>query len=186
MEKAQQHHREQTALERFPSQGIHQSEHPGDYKDYHPDVFSHRHKLAVLLKATGLTNKEIAEALNYTEARVSVILNDPRAPAVMHEHAKEVADSLEDVRQRLKFYASEALTEVVEEMRYCDDPRVRQRAAFGILDRAGYSKIEKRFVATTQVDKEGTKEIADALRESAEADDAIEVEYSIPEEADDG
>lgn len=176
------------SLANFPVEGVRKEDFPATFKDYHPDTFTHRHRLVVLLKATGLTNKQIAQELGYTENRVSVIVNDPRAPAVMESHAQEVADSLEDVRLRLKLYAQEALTEVVDEMRYCEDARVRQRAAFGILDRAGYSKIEKKFVASAQVDAEAGSEIAEALRESSMSDEALEADYTIepaPEEGPD-
>lgn len=169
-----------TRLLDLPEQGIRKSDFPAEFKEWEPEVFSQRHKLAVLMQAAGLKNWEIAEELGFSESRVSVILNDPRARAVLEQYSREVVDSLTDVRLRLKYYANEALTEVVEEMRHSDDPRVRQRAAFGILDRAGYSKIEKRFVATAQVDPDAARLMADALHESRDGDQGAE--YVVPDE----
>lgn len=171
-------------LKDLPSQGISKESFPADFKDWEPEVFGQRHKLAVLMHASGMRNKEVAEALGYTQSRVSVILNDPRARAVLETHAQELADSLQDVRLRLKYYANEALDEIIDEVRHAEDARVRQRAAFGILDRAGYSKIEKKFVASAQVDADAARVMADALHESKE-EEGDSPTYSIPEEADD-
>lgn len=108
-------------------------------KAWSPGKWSPRHRLIVALHLGGDTNKEISEKLGLSEGRVSVILNDPRAIYEVERMAERVADRTVDTSLRLKLYANEALDEIVEELRTCANVKVRQSAAFGILDRAGYT-----------------------------------------------
>lgn len=155
--------------------------HAGALRAYHPNEISQRHKLVWMLHATGKRNKEIAELLNYTEARVSVIVNDPRREQFLPEFSSAVAEQIQDVRQKLRLHAPEAVDEVVDEMRHSTDANVRQRAAFGILDRAGYGKIDKRVVAHTEVTEEAARELTAGIRDLEELD-AIEADYTIEED----
>lgn len=93
----------------------------------------------VALHLGGDRNWEIAEKLRLSENYVSIILNDPRAIYEIERMSERVADRTVDTSLRLKLYANEALDEIIEELRTCTNVKVRQTAAFGILDRAGYT-----------------------------------------------
>ncbi|MGD9631347.1 MAG: hypothetical protein AB7V18_19080 [Pyrinomonadaceae bacterium] len=108
-------------------------------KDWSPDAWSPRHRLVIALHLGGDRNWEIAEKLNLSENYVSVILNDPRAVYEIERMSERVADRTVDTSLRLKLYANEALDEIVEELRTSKSEKIRQIAAFGILDRAGYT-----------------------------------------------
>jgi hypothetical protein len=110
-------------------------------KEWSPAKWSPRHRLVVALHLGGDTNKEIAEKLSLSEGRVSVVLNDPRAVYEIERMARRIADRTIDTALRIKLYANEALDEIVEELRTSKSEKVRQSAAFGLLDRAGYTPI---------------------------------------------
>lgn len=120
-------------------------------KKWSPEKWSPRHRVVVALHLGGDKNKEIAEKLDMSEGRISVILNDPRAVYEIERMAGRVADRTVDTSLRIKLYANEALDEIIDEVRTARDVRVRQKAAFGILDRAGYTpaQIEPEEAAPT-------------------------------------
>lgn len=138
--------------------------------------WSDRHDLAAILKATGSTNQEIAEKLDYEQAYVSRLLKDPRAVEKMKEVASRVADAAEDVAVRLKLLANEALDTAVYWMqkRESELAAVSVRSAFGILDRAGYSKVDKKLVGHFEASPDRLEEM---LR-LAEKANVVQEEYN--------
>lgn len=112
-------------------------------KDWSPEKWSPRHRLIVALHLGGDKNNEIAEKLGVSQSHVSVVLNDPRAVHEIQRMSQVVADRTLDTSLRLKLYANEALDEIVEEMRTARSEKVRQTAAFGILDRAGFTPVKQ-------------------------------------------
>lgn len=112
-------------------------------KAWSPEKWSPRHRLIVALHLGGDRNKEIAEKLSVSENHVSIVLNDPRA---VHEIARLsglMADRVVDTGLRLQLYSNEALDEIVDELRTSRNEVVRQKAAFGILDRAGFTPVRQ-------------------------------------------
>lgn len=124
-----------SAVDLFPP-GVEVAE---DGRHYNAETWNPRHKLVVAMHCSGKKNTEIAELLGLHPGTVSQILNDPRAIYETEELAKRLTDLTIDTGVRLKLLSNEALDEVVEEMRTARDVKVRQKAAFGILDRAGYA-----------------------------------------------
>lgn len=110
-------------------------------KAWSPEKWSPRHRLIVALHLSGDKNIEICEKLGVCESHVSLILSDPRAIYEAENMAQSVADRIVDTSLRIKLYANEALDEIMEELRTSRNEKVRQTAAFGILDRAGYTAI---------------------------------------------
>jgi predicted transcriptional regulator len=151
-----------------------QPESPEENKDYHPQKWTARHRMIVGLHLAGYRNKEIAKSLGMSEGRVSVILSDSRATQEVKRMSERVADNITDVHTRLLLYSNEALTEIVDEMRSCEDPAIRQRAAFGIMDRAGYTPSAKETEPAMQIPQDIAARMEDAL---ADSEDFEEVEY---------
>jgi len=112
-------------------------------KAWSPDKWNPRHRLIVALHLAGDKNKEIARKLKLSQSHVSLILSDPRAIYEIENLAQSVADRTVDTALRLKLYANEALDEIVEEIRTSRNEKVRQTAAFGLLDRAGYTPVRE-------------------------------------------
>ncbi len=123
-------------------------------KAWSPEKWNPRHRLIVALHLAGDKNKEISQKLKVSESHVSLILSDPRAVYEIEHLAQSVADRTVDTALRIKLYANEALDEIVEELRTSRNEKVRQTAAFGLLDRAGYTPV-----------RENTEEAAPTLPE---------------------
>lgn len=151
-------------------------------KPWQPESWVPRHNLVVQLHALGFPNKEIAEITNYTESRVSQIINDPRAKLVVQETLETISGNITDLHTRLKVHAVEALDEIVTELRHSRDERIRQKAAFGLLDRAGYTPVHKQIVVGGSIGDE----VAGRIERAHAKLDAIDAEYDIitPEEED--
>lgn len=112
-------------------------------KPWSPEKWSPRHRLIVALHLAGDKNTEICEKLKLSGSHVSLVLNDPRAAYEIQNMAQGVADRTVDTALRIKLYANEALDEIVEELRTAREVKVRQTAAFGLLDRAGYTPVRE-------------------------------------------
>lgn len=122
-----------------------------------------RHVLICRMHAAGLKNKEIAEALNITEQYISHVINDPRAPAFVREAVEAMMGNIIDLNAQLKAYSQEALEEIIDQMRSSQSDKIRQTAAFGILDRAGYTPVQRH---TIQAAPELPRELADRVSET--------------------
>lgn len=95
------------------------------------------------MEAAGFRPGEIAKILKLSPSRVSVILSDPRAEEERKAVARRVIEEVGDLYAKLLHHSNEAFEEILDELRNCEDPRIRQKAAFGILDRAGFAPIRK-------------------------------------------
>lgn len=154
-------------------------------KPWEPEEWTPRHELVVRLHLASIRNKDIPRWMEqagvepFSESRISVIINDPRAQRLREMFARSAIDRMENVQDRLEAVSNEALTEVIDQLRNHEDAKVRQRAAFSILDRAGYSKIERRAVASFNVTDKVLDRMEQALKETKQSH---ELDYSkIPE-----
>lgn len=150
-------------------------------KNYQPEKWTARHRKCVALEMAGLKNKEIAEIMGWSESKVSVTLNDDRAAVDRNELAGDIQEKVQDVHLRLQMISNEALDEVIDEMRHSSDENVRQRAAFSILDRAGYGKVNKHVVARSPVSDEVVDRLEETLEEIEELEEGVDYEVLDPE-----
>jgi hypothetical protein len=135
------------------------------------DAWTPRHDMIALLYASGMRVSEIAEQLGYHPNRVSLILSDPRAAERIAHYRERVVESMADVGLKLKALALEALDTAAYWMR-SRDPKlapVSARSAFGILDRAGFSKVEKHLVASVDIPPERLNRLEELARAAKEA-----------------
>lgn len=130
-----------------------------------PVKWTPRHDIVISLHLAGLKNWEIAGQVGFSEAKVSAIINDPRAAIVKDRIGSQAFEQSVEVQDRIFGYAHEALDEVVEEMRMSTDEKVRQKAAFSILDRAGYSKIERRADLIAPVSEDLARRMIKSIEE---------------------
>ncbi len=150
-----------------------------ELKPWEPDEFTDRHELMCRMSLT-MRNNEIADLFGMSQGKVSTVLNDPRAAAIKREAQQAIQHSLADVTARLAMGANAAL-DVLEEQ-IADrtlKAKDRRHSAIAWLDRAGYSKVEKKIVAHTVIDSAVATVVSDALRESAELME--EADYSLVE-----
>lgn len=135
---------------------------------YSPDRVRPRHRIAVMLQESGWQTKDIAAALGYTVARVSVILNShhPVLQELRSGFASQVADSVLDVNSRLKMYANEMLSTLVAHARNKDKPELSARSARDILHMAGFSPVKKVFQASSNVPYEELKQLTQHIEDA--------------------
>jgi predicted transcriptional regulator len=146
-------------------------------KYWEPDTYDHQHMLICRLSIS-MSNKAIASALGITETWVSVILNDPRAAPIRDLALRDVADNISDVQGIIAAAAPEAARLVIQQIRNpMEKSEIRQRAAFGLLDRAGYSKVERRQVSGMEISPELAERMEQTLSESNEL---ATVSYEVP------
>lgn len=104
--------------------------------------------------------------LGYTQSRVSIILGDARAAEAVEKYRQRVIGAIEDQHVRLRLLAVEAIDEIEEELRTCPETAIRQRAAFGVLDRSGYGKTETHLVASVDMTEAAAVKAIEAIREA--------------------
>lgn len=149
-------------------------------KTMQPEKWLASHRRIVALEIAGWRPGEIATLVEFSPTYVSVILNDPRADLDRKQFAEKVVDAVGDVQLKIALHAEEALDEILDEMRICEDVKVRQKAAFGILDRAGYTPVRKEIIAHTTIPPEmlsGMQSVMDEMK------GIQEIDYTIVEEA---
>jgi hypothetical protein len=134
-------------------------------KYYQPEKWTAFHRYIVALEAAGSRPGEIAKATGLSAARVSVILNDQRAEIIREEIGEKIVDSITDVTMRLRLLSNEAVDELADELRHCEDVRVRQKAATEILDRAGYSRYQGEILPSQDFGEEAAERIEKAVGE---------------------
>lgn len=147
-----------------------------DLKPWEPSELSPVHKQICAYRASGFRPGEIAELVDMSPTRVSVILNHPDAKELIAKLATDIAiERASDVRTLLDSAALEAMQKNIQLMRSAKSERVQQISAFDILDRAGYEKRE--LIVSTNVTM--PKEDAEALRETLR-ETTLEVEKRTP------
>ena len=140
------------------------AEAPVEY--WEPDHWGPRHELAARMHGAGLRNYDIAAALGVSEGWVSVTICDRRAKAIVRDAADKIADNIEDLHTQLKHHATEALREIVDQMRSAPKTETRQRAALAILDRAGYTPVQRHsLVAPPELPASLTQLVAETHEE---------------------
>lgn len=146
-------------------------------KPYQPEKWTGVHRRIVSLSESGYRNYEIAELVGLTPSRISIILNDPRADIERRTFAKKVVEQVQDIQLKIALHAEEALEEIVDEMRNAESAKIRQTAAFGILDRAGYSPVKK----TQEIEKAPSLPagMLDQMHDVLNSIEATEVSYRV-------
>ena len=156
-------------------------------KPWEPAKLNPRTLQIVLLRATGLKQRMIAEMMDLDEGHVSVIVNHPDSQYLLTRLIGYAADEVVDIRTRIEAYTGEALDTVVEVMRNTDDDKLRSANAFGILDRH-YASAPKGGAAgsgdSVQMPAETMNLLVEALKETREIQDAQYVVVDAQEGAD--
>lgn len=131
------------------------------------------HLQMLMAKAAGYTNRAIARQFDYDEARVSVIVNHPDASSVLAHLISYQAENLLDIKARIQSHAGEALDTVLTAMRTAPESAQRAAIGFRLLDRAGYSAVQKsETVHKFEMPAEQANALTKALRESSEVQEA--------------
>jgi transcriptional regulator len=150
------------------------------FKEWHPKNIRQRHRLVYALHACGWTGNEIAEHVGYSASRVSIILNDPRAQAIIDEFGTGLGKMVSSVREKLELHSNEAVDEIASLIKGATKENVRLNAAKAILDRAGYGTVSKVIRASEGLTNEQVEILARGLADADAAYEAVEgVDYTI-------
>lgn len=117
-----------------------------------------------MLSMAGYKNFEIAEQIGWSEGKVSVTLRDLRAELDRNAFGASIADRVTDVTLKLQLATPAAVDTAIEIMRNGVKDETRLRAAFGLLDRGGYSPAA--VITQAAPGPEFGDEMADALAET--------------------
>ena len=150
-------------------------------KSYQPVNWTARHRNCIALEMAGFKPKEICEILGWKIAKVSVTLNDARADLERTDLAGRIIDKMTDVHVQLHLLSNEAVEQAADIMRYSENDGVKLKAAFGILDRAGYSTVHKILNGSEGV--ELPDETLDRMEEVVAELDKHSKTYHTPEPA---
>jgi hypothetical protein len=136
--------------------------------------------MARAVVAGGLTPGQLAKAYGYTEGQISRIMN---SPCFLTELARLEAGADEDaakVQEDIKKMAVRAVEVIDDQLNKPGiDPKVQQKAAFDVLDRAGHGKGKKRpitvggdlNVTQVNVDKMSDKDLREDVMDLIEGKD---------------
>ena len=111
-------------------------------KYYENKKLKPKHMKILRLAVAGWDSRQIARALDLTEARVSIILNHPDASAIMARIVGAAADKL-GVSERLQAVAPEMLEHTLGVIRTTHNDALKLKGAFALLDRAGFTPTHK-------------------------------------------
>lgn len=107
-------------------------------------LWPHHRSMARALVAAGLTPSQLADAYGFSKGQITRIINSPMFKLEMsriEEKAEEIAC---DIREDIKKLAVRAVEVLDDQLNKVGIPEnVKQRAAFDVLDRAGYGAKEK-------------------------------------------
>jgi hypothetical protein len=151
-------------------------------KYYHPKKWTQRHRQCVALHLGGWTNKEIAEAVGWTEAKVSITINDPRAEYEKKNALSSIADVAVTVTEKLEEKSHDAF-EKLADLLHAEKEETQLKAALAVLDRAGFTPIRRELKLQGEVPAD--PEMIAAMKRTLEESKNIKAEYRIvaaPEE----
>ena len=156
---------------------------PSHVKRYKISHMWEIHHEIVRLAVTGMRPKEIADTLGCTEAMVTYTLNSPLAQAkleVLRLRRDQQAIDLSERIQEAAAGAFEYLQDVAFGQEKNAAPALRARVCCEILDRAGYSKVQKSIAYN--FDKKLTDEdIAAIVERASSSPHSIVVEANAQE-----
>jgi transcriptional regulator len=120
---------------------------------HEPLSLNERHLQAVMMRAMGMRQCDIARALDYTDSTVSIILNHPDAAFILDQMAGMSAVDAADIDGRLQRLNSRAV-EVIEELFEAADMKEAQLAS--LKARAGFTLLERNLGKKKHVEHEHT------------------------------
>lgn len=142
----------------------------GEERPYDRDKFTTRQILACDLSLIGKTNNEIAEFMEVEPSTVSIWLGDPRAHQYIAERRRQAMQALPDVMAKLQTLSSEVVNDLDEIRRdVSTKPELKAKIGFGLLDRAGYTPVQKVLTGrVTDLPANMVERMEETLKESRE------------------
>ena len=142
-------------------------------KPYEPQRLNTRHMQILLLTASGLKGVEIAEIMDMSQSRISVIKNTPQAGAIIARLRGELQRGyIQDIKGAITSYTGEAVERIADLMRG-ENESVALSAAKDILDRGGYKPREVTVAAQVNIDSKQAEQLMNALVEGRRPEEEL-------------
>lgn len=140
-------------------------------KSGEPDKLSTRALQAVLLRAGGWKNRDVARMMDLEPGTVSVLTGHPYGRKIIAAMMVHQSVKVLDIKTKLEFYANEMLDHTFKLAMTDNDIGTVQKVTFGLLDRAGYGpkstiEHETKESASLVNNTHLLTRVADALSES--------------------
>lgn len=132
---------------------------------WEPKKLTPRHREIMRRLLEGAPRSVIAEEMGLTPQAITIISTSQLFQA---ELCKMETDADFQVIRRAEDLSNEALDTLKNLMRFARSEAMKQRAADSILDRAGYSKVEKKMIGIVS-GEDVIKELNRRRREASEA-----------------
>lgn len=156
------------------------------------DKIEPQHIPFFLMRVQGYTLKEISQMTQVSVATVKRKLASPAGQELLRELYAEAGMVPGEITGAFQDAAMDAVEIVVDLAHHAEKEETRLKAAFSILDRAGYGAVKKQetksTVTVTTVSSKDLEEMRNALQESMEMPAEFEILSStpIPEDEDAG
>jgi transcriptional regulator len=150
-------------------------------KSWEPDQLDERHLHAILLRAGGMAQKDIAAMMGWNDSWTSIVLNHPDAQYVLTRIISYASDNVIDIQVRIQAVAPEALDTVVEIMRTSQDEKLKSTNAFELLKMAGYGAkpTQAPQVQINNINQLPNQSIENLTKALTESRQIVAREYSV-------
>lgn len=134
-----------------------------------------QYKQAVAMHVAGMTNEEIAQALNRSSSWVWNVLRHPELQEFLQEFTLELARQAgSDAREVINLHTGEAAMKLVWLMRHAGKEELQGRMAESLLDRGGFPKAQIVGQVAMKLEASETQSIREALAQMSETLDPVE------------
>lgn len=136
-------------------------------------------RLAVMMEIDGFHAGEIAERLGVSEDEVQGFLESETAGDIAEEVEKSVIEQVaargSQVQMKIRSHADEALSTLLDLMRFSENENTVQKAALAILDRGGYTPVNRQINLGVQI----PKDVADRMESVLRDKQVVDAEYEV-------
>ena len=142
-----------------------------DLKPWEPQRLNERHLAMVMMRASGVKQRTIAEAFEATDANVSIVLNHPDAELLLQKLQSMRATQPSAIEERLQALSERAVGTLEDLFSPFDETPTVKKApmAFKLLEMNGYARprqVESQVNHTFSANPRQLDALTRALRES--------------------
>lgn len=158
-----------------------------ELKAWEPQTLNERHLSMIMMRVSGVKQREIAQIFGATDSNVSIVLNHPDAEYLLSRLHAARFSMPNDIEKRLEALNEDAVR-VLEELMSDEEVSALKKtpAAFKLLERNGYGKkqvVEHEHRHRLEANGDQLAQLASALRESRSIEDQPTIEVTDLNEA---
>lgn len=145
-----------------------------ELQSWEPDKLSPKAAQAVIMRASGFKQVEIAKLLDMKQQTISVLCNHPYGRKIISAMLHEQGSRVLDIKAKLEQHANDMLDRMTSLALMENDLNLVQKVAFGLLDRSGHGpqqriEVDSKASKTLSQDVGTLKRLTSALEQSQSA-----------------